>query len=348
MALRFDSQKLYSIESYGSGHINDTFLVNRDQSKPFILQRINTKIFREAEKMMCNIELVTQHIAQQSTSSENATIQLIYGSNKEIIQWDETGSAWRAMSYIAGSQTIDTVENDDSAHEAGRITGLFHQSLKKLDAQKLYTTLPDFHSLILRKNQFEDALDKDAFQRAKNIPKELEVAETNIDRLLPYDLAIANLPKRVTHNDPKINNILFDKNMKGICMIDLDTVMPGSILHDFGDAIRTSASKTSEDEVETSKAGIQLEFFEAWTSAWLSLTKNMLSPEEKNILPIAPQLLTFIIGLRFLTDYLNGDIYYKTTYETHNLVRARSQFAMLADMEKNQAIIHDIIKKHDR
>lgn len=346
MALRFNAQELFSIEPYGSGHINDTFLVNRDQSEPFILQRINTNIFREVEKMMRNIELVTQHIAQQNTSSENVTIQLIKSSDKKTILWDESGNAWRAMHYISGSLTIDTVEDINSAREAGRITGLFHTSLVNFDSQELYTTLPDFHSLASRKNQFEDALARDAFRRAQQIPYELKLAKQNIERLLPYDLAIANLPKRVTHNDPKINNILFDKNMKGICMIDLDTVMPGSIIHDFGDAIRTSASKTSEDEVETGKAGIHLEYFEAWTSAWLSLTKNILSPEEKNILPIAPQLLTFIIGLRFLTDYLNGDIYYKTAFQNHNLIRANSQFAMMADMLSKQEHIFEITKKH--
>jgi Ser/Thr protein kinase RdoA (MazF antagonist) len=351
--LMFDFQAVLSefgmsgscqVTPYGSGHINDTFLVNDGISKR-LLQRINHQIFKQVPELMDNILKVTN--ALKAKAPELVSLEIYPSKNGIPFVCDAAGNYWRLLRFIADSQSYDRISDPKLAFEAGRVTGQFHRLLDGFDATELHVTLPNFHHMGLRLDRFYKAVQSDKAQRAHMIPDLIDFVNDRAYDYCQLDRLIADgtLPVRVVHNDPKINNILFNTNDKGICMIDLDTLMPGCLLHDFGDAIRTTANNAEEDERDTQKVSINLDLFEAYVKGFLNETAKVLKQAEIEYLAFSAQVLTFIIGLRFLTDYVEGDQYFKIAFAEHNLRRAKAQFALVESMEVNKIAMNEVVMR---
>lgn len=331
---------------YGSGHINSTYQVIT-AGEAFLLQRINHHIFKDVGKLMENFTRTTRYILENAPSGDPyPTIRLIACTDGTHYYRATDGTFWRAMHLLPGSFTIDTAGNAADALESGRVLGRFYSMLQNFDSGELFITLPEFHSLSERYRQFETALAQASNERLSMAGKWIDFSRAFHEGLqaLGNKIDNGNFPLRVVHNDPKINNVLFDSQGKGLCMIDLDTVMPGCLLHDFGDAIRTTASLTAEDEADLSRVGVSLSLFEAYTRGFTGTFGNFLSDSEKRFLHQAPALMTFIIGLRFLTDYLNNDVYYRVHHPGHNLQRASAQLVLAAKMTENEDAFARIIR----
>lgn len=331
-----------SIKPIGSGHIHDTFLVVDSSGAEFIIQRINTKIFTKVDGMMGNIRLVTHVLLKQTQLS----VKLIHTHDGHSTLGHYTGF-WRAMEKIPDCITHDKITDPRLAAEAGRALGQFHWLLKGLPSGALFDTLPNFHKLRLRHAALLNASQNSQPERNSNARIASLFVQKHIEQLLILDDLIdaKKIPLRIVHNDPKINNILFNQQGVALCMIDLDTVMAGSLLHDFGDAIRTTCALANEDEPDITKCGINLELFKAYTKGYLSQTGPMISTIERANLSIAAAVLSFTIGVRFLTDYLENDIYYKTDYPEHNLIRANAQFAQTLFILDHQKEMEQIIQE---
>lgn len=336
MATRFmPFEQPCEITPFGSGHINDTYLVVPEGSgDPFILQRINHTVFPDVGALMQNIGLATNHLEKRSAAWGYQPVSFITTDGGSLFTGDATTGFWRAMRLIGHSVTHDRIATTRLAREAGMALGAFHAMFNDFDADTLAPTLPHFHHLGRRLTTFREILKTAQPDRLHAAETLIAWSHTHGAGLLTIDhhLETGLLPLRVVHNDPKANNILFSQSGKALCLIDLDTVMPGTLLHDFGDAIRTSASMTDEDQPDTSRCGIDLNLFEAYLQGYLQSARPILTTHETELLAEAPLVLTFTIGLRFLTDYLAGDVYYKTAYTGHNLVRAKAQFAQANDM----------------
>lgn len=337
------NEHIESIRPFGSGHINDTWLAetcSADKSA-FILQKINHTIFRDIDGLINNIFTTVQHVTDKiatSTLPEGRRFELpglIPAINGGYIVTDDDGAPWRLMNFISGSHSYDQIQSPEMAREAGYAFGLFHRLTSDLDPRKLVEVLPKFHHLGTRLENFHRTIQANPAGRVEAAREEISFVLSRSDELLQmeHDGARGQFPVRVTHNDTKINNILFDANNSAIAVIDLDTVMPGYLLHDFGDAIRTGASTCGEDEQNLSEAGINLDYFEQYTVGFYKAVKNFITPAEIRNLAFSARVMTFIIGLRFLTDHIDGDRYYKIARPGHNLHRAKVQFAMLRDME---------------
>ncbi|MBU2556106.1 MAG: aminoglycoside phosphotransferase family protein [Bacteroidetes bacterium] len=342
--------------SYGSGHIHDTYLIASPEAGSYILQRINQDIFKDVSALQHNMLKVSEHLQNPKNgnfrpTANNHNLQLVLTQDKRSFHTDDRGNCWRCFHFIKGSHSFDKVSSVTMAEEAGRALGLFHRRLANFTPLELEVTLPDFHNLESRYRQFVAATEADPKQRIQGLEKEVAFVKKRFIRFAAIlnDVFSSGLPMRVAHNDPKINNILFDSLGKAICLIDLDTVMPGYYFHDFGDAIRTGTASAAEDETDLSSMFVRLDLFEAYCRGYLLENAAALETNEKNILYISPQIMTFIIGLRFLTDYFNGDIYFKTHRPHHNLDRWRAQKALLTSMEENenkmQQIVEDILNK---
>ncbi|PKP17584.1 MAG: hypothetical protein CVU06_12995 [Bacteroidetes bacterium HGW-Bacteroidetes-22] len=323
----------FEISPFGSGHINDTFLITSGALKrPVVLQRINHHIFPDVEALMRNIRLVTAHLEDKKEVYGYRILKFITTTSGKLLTGDPEQGYWRAMELVENSFTHNRLINQTQAFEAGKALGAFHAMFNDFDANRLTPTLPHFHHVGKRLAAFHTILEKADETRLRKsldlISYTQEFAEKvqAIDRLTDSN----QLPVRVVHNDPKVNNILFDASGKACCMIDLDTVMPGCILHDFGDAIRTSASLAEEDETDLSRCGIDIGLFESYLKGYLEKARTILTEKEISLIPASTQILTFTIGLRFLTDYLAGDAYYKINYPDHNLLRAKAQYAQAA------------------
>jgi Ser/Thr protein kinase RdoA (MazF antagonist) len=329
-----------SVVPHGQGHIHDTYFVRvLDPASPgYILQRINHHIFRDVQAMMENIEKVTRHIrnkleAMPGHDPEKESITLFYTKQGKAWYEDKSGNFWRLYLFIRDTQVFQEVNNPELAVEAGRIIGRFQSLLSTLD-EPLHETLPNFHDVNFRIGQYEEAISKDPAGRLKDIKPEIELVESRFEDMRNY---LYQLKKHavvhVTHNDTKVNNILFDRTLKAQCLIDLDTVMPGYVHFDFGDALRTLANSATEDEKDLSKVRFNIKLFRAFSKGYLTEAKTFLNPEEIRMLPFSAAYLTFVIGLRFLTDHINGDVYYKTRYPGHNLDRARVQLKLVQEIE---------------
>jgi Ser/Thr protein kinase RdoA (MazF antagonist) len=328
-------------QPFGSGHINDTFRVQfRGEGGPFfhILQRINRDIFRNPEALMQNIQRVTTHLSAQVENEpdrDRRVSRLIAARDGKAWHVDEDGDYWRAYFYISGVRTYDAVENPGQAFQAARAFGRFQQLLANLPPPRLHDTIPDFHNTPKRFEALLAAISADKAGRAILAQPEIEFAlahEPIVGTLLD-----ANLPERVTHNDTKFNNVLLDEvSGEGICVVDLDTVMPGLTPYDFGDMVRTTTSPSAEDERDLSKVTMQFPMFEALVRGYLSSAGNFLTKGERGILAFSGKLITFEIGIRFLTDHLCGDTYFKTHREGHNLDRCRTQFKLVESIERQE------------
>lgn len=345
-----------SAEPYGSGHINDTFKLTIDQGGTntfYILQRINNNIFPNIDKLMDNIKRVTEHLRLKIMENADGnfsreTLTLIPAKDGKFFYCDENGSFWRAYIFIDGAHTYDFISDPKQAYEAARAFGTFQKHLADLPGEPLFESIPFFHDTPNRFEKFLASLKADKLNRASLAKKEIEFALARKDKIsyVVEGLKSGEIPSRVTHNDTKINNVMLDdKTGVGLCVIDLDTVMPGSLLYDFGDQIRTSTATAAEDERDLSKVNFRLDLFKALVEGYLNAASDMLVPAEKAHLADCGALITFEIGLRFLTDFLDGDVYFKVHRDGHNLDRTRTQFEMVRQMDEQLDKMVELVEK---
>jgi len=337
--------QILSIVPFGSGHINDTFLVATTLQK-YIIQRINHEVFKKPAEVMANIATVCQHqkrkLAALNQSSGRQILEVIAAKQNEesaekLFIQDNTNNFWRAYLFVPDTVTFDVVNNAEQAFQAGKGFGKFQQLLADLSPSLLHNTIPNFHNLSWRYEQLESAIHNDSANRVKIAKAEIDFAfqHKNIATELANYLQDGSLPQRVTHNDTKINNVLMDMATgEAVCVIDLDTVMSGALIYDFGDLVRTSLSLSAEDETNLDKVQIRMDIFEKLVEGYLSEAKFFITEKEKSLLVFGGKMMTLIMGVRFLTDYLSGDIYYKTNHENHNIDRCRTQFRLVAEIEK--------------
>ena len=341
-AFDFGGPVVCDARHYGEGHINDTFVVWReDHSKRFILQRINTDTFTDPVGLMDNICGVTRHLREKILAAggdpARETLNVIPTLSGAACHLDAEGGAWRAYDFVEDTICLQQVSSEADFRTVAETLGKFQNQLADYPASTLHETIARFHDTPNRYANFEKALSADALGRAKNIAPEvafIHAREKDCHTLLDL-LAAGEIPLRVTHNDTKINNVLIDAATgKGICVIDLDTVMPGLSAYDFGDSIRTGANDCAEDEPDQSKVHFDLHLYEVFAKGYLSTAGASMGPAEKKSLAWGAKLMTLECGIRFLTDYLEGDHYFHTARPDHNLDRARTQFTLVRQMEE--------------
>jgi Ser/Thr protein kinase RdoA (MazF antagonist) len=337
------------VVAYGSGHINDTYRVVFNQASVpvrFILQRINRTIFKNPSAMMENIQQVTAHLAAQVAGEpdcERHVLTLIPARNGHAWHVDADGEYWRVYRFIERASTYDAVESPDQAYQAAKAFGRFQTLLGGLPEPRLHDTIPDFHNTPKRFQALQQAIALDVANRAILAKPEIEFALAH--ESMAGILMSAGLPERVTHNDTKFNNVMLDDATgEGICVIDLDTVMPGLTLYDFGDMVRTTTSPAKEDEQNLSQVSLQFPMFEALIRGYLGSAGGLLTDAEKDHLVYAGKVITFEQGIRFLTDYLAGDTYYKVHRDGHNLDRCRTQFKLIESIEQQEAAMERLVQ----
>ncbi len=348
-------------EGYGNGHINDTYLVTMPR---YILQRINTSIFRNPEELMENIENVTaflrEKLKRDGGDFERGTLTVVPTVDGRRYYKMDDENVFRVYRFVEGTKTIESSKTPEDLYEAGVGFGHFQKLLADFPVEKLHETIKDFHHTPKRiealrqaireeKEEEEEKLEairEDKAGRAGSVRAEIDFALENASWAgsVVQGMEEGRIPVRVTHNDTKINNILFDQDTgKALCVIDLDTVMPGSMLYDFGDALRIGGSTAAEDEVELEKVQFDERAFEAFARGYLSEMGEALTEEELALLPLSVKLMTYECGIRFLTDYLNGDTYFKIHREHHNLDRARNQFKLVADIAGKEGLLAQMV-----
>ncbi len=330
-----------SATPYGSGHINDSYCAVFDHAgRPvrIILQRINHNIFKNPVALMENVQRVTSHLATQvagAPDSDRRVLTLIPARDGNAWHVDAEGNYWRGYHFIQRAHSYDAVETAQQAFEAAKAFGRFQQLLASLPSPRLHDTIPDFHHTPKRFSALQQAIASDVANRAVLARPEIEFALAH--QSISGVLLDANLPERVTHNDTKFNNVLLDDDTgEGICVIDLDTVMPGLVHYDFGDMVRTTTSTAQEDERDLAKVTMQFPMFEALVRGYLASTGTFLTSTEKHYLAFSGKLITFEVGVRFLTDYLAGDTYFKVHREGQNLDRCRTQFKLVESIEQQE------------
>lgn len=347
----FPNERLISVAPLGNGHINSTFLVTTDRNQ-YTLQKVNTNVFKDVDGLMENVQAVTHHIRDKARDEgldpERATLHFMLAPDgNRYLRYD--GDIYRAYIYIDNAFSIEKMENPEHFYQSGIAFGKFAKDLSDFDASVLTETIKNFHNTASRYNDFEAAVSDNITGRANDVKEEIEFvrARKEFTHMFVDKLEDGSLPVRVTHNDTKLNNVLFD-NDTGLptTVIDLDTVMPGSYLYDFGDAMRSGSTHAAEDEKDLSLVDFDLELYEAFTKGYLSMCKDSLTKTEIELLPYASIMLTLECGMRFLGDHINGDTYFKIHREGHNLDRARTQFKLVAEMEKNVDNMKAIIEKY--
>ena len=342
-----------SVEPFGEGHINDTYLVTcKNCESKYVFQRLNTSVFPNYKGVMNNIHLVTSFlrkiIEKEGGDPERETMTLVLtkdGQNHLFID----GACYRMSLLIKNTKTYQTVENEGLFQSSGYAFGKFIARLDDFDASQLVEVIPNFHDTVDRCKKFEEAMCDNKSGRIDNVLPELAFVEYRKDfmKKIVSSLNKKEIPLRVTHNDTKLNNILMDADTdEAVCVIDLDTIMPGSLLYDFGDSVRFGCSTAKEDEKDLNKVHFDLNLYDIFTKGFLEGIGDKITEKEVMMLHIGAIMMTLECGTRFLTDYLNGDTYFKTAYKDHNLVRARTQFRLVEEMEKNVDKMIDIAKKY--
>lgn len=342
---------------YGSGHINDTFCVHtqpgEDPCRRFILQRISSAAFHHPEQVMANIVGVTSYlgkvIAEAGGDHTRETMCVYATKDGKNFYTDPEGGAWRVYPFIEDTKCLQSAETPELFAASARAFGRFQQMLKDYPADTLYETIPRFHDTEDRLAKLKAAVAADAMGRVKDVQAELDfVTAREADCSVALQaLRDGKLPLRVTHNDTKLNNVLMDrKSGEGVCVIDLDTVMPGLSINDFGDSIRFGANHCAEDEKDLSKVNFDLSLFEVYTQGFLEGANGALTQAELDYLPWGAKLMTLECGIRFLTDYLEGDHYFRTHREGQNLDRCRTQFKLVADMENQWEAMKAVVDKY--
>ena len=336
---------------YGAGHIHDTFLVRFSPSQSFILQRINTRVFRNPQAVMENIVRVTEHLRAKLAAApgpdwSREALRLIPAKDGRPWFVDDDGSYWRMFDFIGGTLTHEICETRGQAFEAARVVARFQKMLSDLPGGRLQETIPFFHHTPRRLRALEEAVAQDAANRCAGAKAEIEFALSRRDlaRAVVDLMEAGKIPERVTHNDTKLNNVLFDEATgRGLCIVDLDTCMPGSVLYDFGDMVRTMTCPAAEDETDLTKVSMDIRYFEALVRGYLGEARGFLCADEIRNLALSGRLMTFTVGVRFLTDYLSGDTYFKIHRPGHNLDRCRNQFKLVQSMEKQSATMESIV-----
>lgn len=347
-AKQFNSDEITYIEPYGSGHINSTWLAVHKSADGIevknLLQKINHYVFKNPDELMDNIVGVTEFLRDKVEEDGTLTvIQTLDGKNYYL---DEFENYWRVYKFVDKATAYQQIENDNDFYTCGIAFGEFQQMLAEYPAEKLYETIPNFHNTPSRFADFKKALAEDKAGRAKDVQAEIDfvLARESKADAITSKLESGEIPYRVTHNDTKLNNILIDDATgKAKCVIDLDTVMPGAAAYDFGDCIRFGASTGAEDEKDLSKIEMDIKLFEVFAKGYLATANKFLTPAEKESLVTGAYLMTLECGVRFLTDHLNGDVYFKIHKENHNLDRCRTQFKLVADMEAKEAKMREIV-----
>ena len=342
--------------SYGNGHINDTYLLTyeqNDQEHAYILQHMNKTIFTDPEALMENIIGVTGFLKEKIKAAggnpRRETLDFVFTSNGKPYFIDGFGEYWRAYHYIDQVYALDQVKNPEDFYQSALSFGHFQQMLADFPADTLHETIPDFHNTAVRFKTFEKAVTEDICGRAAGVMEEIQFVRQHSDLACVLgDLQKqGKIPLRVTHNDTKSNNVLIDEATgKGLCVIDLDTVMPGLSVNDFGDSIRFGASTAAEDEKDLSRVSCSMELYEAYVKGFLKGCGGRLTDNEIAALPLGAKVMTYECGMRFLTDYLCGDTYFKIHRSEHNLDRARTQFKLVSDMENKWEEMQTIVKKY--
>ena len=330
---------------FGGGHINDTYMITSKTGEKYIIQAINTNVFKNPEQIMDNIRMVSEHIVQR-TGGCNAVMCFIPTKNGRYYHPDSENKFWR-LYYFVPAICLDFPENEQDFYECAFAFGEFQKNLSDFPAEKLHETIPDFHNTPKRFKNFLKAVEEDKMGRAASVQREIDFIK---EREEFYSILFSNfesgkLPLRVTHNDTKSNNVLLNsETRKALCVIDLDTIMPGFSVNDFGDAIRFGASTATEDEKDLSKVSMSLPMFRAYTEGFLAGVDGLLTNTEIELLPEGAKMMTIECGMRFLTDYLEGDTYFKTSYQGQNLDRCRTQLKLVADMEAKWDEMKSIVR----
>lgn len=340
------------LKPYGDGHINHTYLT---KSREYILQRINTNIFDHPKELMDNIVKVTEHVRKkiiaEGGNPDRETLTIIPTTDGKNYYEDDNGDCYRVYKFIGETKCYSIAEDPHLLYEAAKAFGRFQNMLNDFAAEELFETIPEFHNTRSRFNQLLEAIKENRSGRLSNVQAEVDYAlsqEYMVDEITNA-IEDGSVPLRVTHNDTKINNVLFDgKTGKGLCVIDLDTVMPGSLLYDYGDALRAGANTGAEDEKDLSLVWFDMAAFRQFSKGYLEEMHSVMTAKEIELLPLSAKMLTYECGIRFLADYLNGDTYFKTAYPEHNLDRARTQFKLCRDMDKKfdemKSVIAQLVK----
>ena len=346
-----------AVEPFPGGHINDSYLLRFDEaggSRRYLLQRINRAVFPRPEELMANIERVTTHILRWLTDEgagdlDRRVLRLVRSRDGRTWHRTSTGDYWRTYHFVERTTVRQTVRMAEEARRAGQAFGEFQRLLADYDRPRLHETIPDFHNTPLRLKTLEQAVTEDVCGRVREAQAEIDFVQAHrglTSVLLDLHRA-GELPERIVHNDAKISNVLLDADTgAALCVTDLDTVMPGLSLYDCGDMIRSMASPCAEDESDTARVTVELPLFEAMIHGYLLAANAFLLPVERDHIVQAGLVITLEQGMRFLTDYLTGDTYYKTSRPEQNLDRCRTQLRLVASMEENTGLMQDIVSKH--
>jgi thiamine kinase-like enzyme len=351
------NESISIVEPFGNGHINDTYVARNENGEPkYILQRINHHIFTDVDLLQNNIDVVTSHIREKlvdsrETDVDRKVLKFLPVSNvgaglKPALTYHFDGeNYWRVCPFISNSRTYEEI-TPELSYEAGKAFGKFQSMLSDIPDGKLGETIPNFHNMVFRLKQFEDAINANAVNRLSEVQglvdELLKRAETYCVQEKLY--REGKLQKRINHCDTKVNNILFDENGDVLCVIDLDTVMPGFVLSDIGDFIRTACNTGKEDDENLDQIQVNMDIFKAYTRGYMETAKSFLTPLEIQMLPYGGRLMTYMQTVRFLTDYLNGDTYYKIHFPKHNLQRSFAQFKFLQELETKTSEMEEFIK----
>ncbi len=350
IALHFDLKgDIISIDSLGEGFINDTFIIRTEPGCPdYILQRKNKAIFPDVPSMMENIRKITAHIRRRVEAEGGDTdreVMTIIPTHEGLYYFiDEDGEFWAVSIFIDGTIAYNKADSPELARKGGEGIGKFQAQLSDF-TEPLAETIKGFHNIRHRFNQWDESVARDAAGRVSGLAEEIGWIESRRGEMMEFWAKVESgeIPTRVTHNDTKINNILFDENGEVLCAIDLDTVMNSTSLNDFGDAIRSYTNTGDEDDRDLGRVGMSIEMFRAYAEGYLSYRAAQLTKPEIDHLAFSAKYITYEQVLRFLMDYIDGDTYYKTKYEDHNLVRTRAQYKLLQSMEEQYAEMKDII-----
>lgn len=341
----------FNFEAFGNGHINNTFLVScrnpYGKEIKYVVQAINSYVFKEPDKLMDNILRVTEFLRTKEPE-KRAVLNMLRTIDGNGFYRDTEGKCWRMYTYVDDALSLESVESKEDFYEAAYAFGKFQRDLSDFPADTLYEIISDFHNTQKRYADFLEAVERDEQGRAAGVQKEIKFIKERSEfySLLNNKYKEGAIPLRVTHNDTKLNNVLLDKNTrKALCVIDLDTIMPGFSVTDFGDAIRFGANNAAEDEKDLSKVWLNLDLFKIYAEGYLKGCDGKLNNEEIMLLPEGAKMMTIECGMRFLTDYLNGDLYFKTVYPKHNLDRTRTQLKLVKDMENHFDEMKAIVKE---
>ena len=341
-AFRLDGEPV-SCEACGSGHINSTLKIDTDTGAEYVLQRINKYVFKDPVRLMDNISAVTEYLRERVPDPRMA-LHFILTHDGKFYHVDEQGEYWRMYDFVGGF-CLDTPETKEDFYQSALAFGRFQSMLAEFPADTLFETIPEFHNTIDRYRQFKEVIAKDPCGRLADVKAEVDflLEREELGGTLQRMRESGELPLRVTHNDTKLNNVLLDrKSRESLCVLDLDTVMPGLSLYDYGDSIRFGAATAAEDEKDLSKMNMDLEMFAVYTKGYMEACPT-LTDKEVEMMPMGALLMTLECGMRFLADYIDGDHYFRIAYPEHNLDRARTQLKLVADMQNKWEVMNRIV-----